>query len=630
MIRRAVSRPVPRKNSRRLPPPRRPVLVAVVALGVVVGAALPGVARAQRCADTDDSGAVTVSDGVRILRAAAGLDGVCPPAACDVDGIGDVSVSDGVNALRAAAELPNACTTPGTIRAVVGRARLSVWGELTKTREGRFRAGSPPDAAAGAAETLTIRSGSENAFPNRTIPFGLQYDLGTPGSEPGAADLIVRARDDTGTILPGFYEIPLSASASTAEIADLTLAPDLASAFTLELGTRHDGVVGPFAAFGELRKSPALNGVLEFRNFLAYGSGKLASLDAIQSAALSPDGRHLYSGTNYGLATFGRDATSGDLTVVEVQDVDGAGAVVVSPDGAHVYTSPGFAETGIRVFGRDAGTGRLTLQGLQASSGTDVGVPVAITHDGRQLFAIGRDDSGAPILFALERNPATGALTATGRGIVVAENFNGVAISPDDATIYVLAGAPPGFGIFIYGRNTETGALRTVDEVPVDVVPTAIAVSPDGHHVYLGGQGDLGVATLFAYERAPSGTLSFLESYTDRTNGIDGLGNVRDLAVDAAGAHVYATTIVGNFAGTVAVFDRDATTGRLQFTQAMLDGVSGVTGLPNPAAIALPADGAHLYVAAEAAPRITTPIAISPPLPVAPELRGGLATFAIH
>src|SRR5262249_39911582 len=58
------------------------------------------------CGDADGNGATTVSDGVQILRAAAGLDSVCTPERCDVDGNGTVGVTDGVQVLRAAVGLP--------------------------------------------------------------------------------------------------------------------------------------------------------------------------------------------------------------------------------------------------------------------------------------------------------------------------------------------------------------------------------------------------------------------------------------------------------------------------------------------------------------------------------------------
>ena len=64
------------------------------------------------CGDADLSGAVTVTDGVQVLRAAADLSSSCTPARCDVDGSGAISVTDGVNVLRAAADLPFTANCP--------------------------------------------------------------------------------------------------------------------------------------------------------------------------------------------------------------------------------------------------------------------------------------------------------------------------------------------------------------------------------------------------------------------------------------------------------------------------------------------------------------------------------------
>lgn len=65
------------------------------------------------CGDADGSGAVSVSDGVNVLRAAAGIADACETgAACDVDGSGAVTVSDGVNVLRAAAGLSTTLSCP--------------------------------------------------------------------------------------------------------------------------------------------------------------------------------------------------------------------------------------------------------------------------------------------------------------------------------------------------------------------------------------------------------------------------------------------------------------------------------------------------------------------------------------
>ena len=89
------------------------VAAAIVAMLVTVSA---GSVAAQTCGDADGSGTITVTDGVRVLRAAAGL-GDCELALCDADGSGTVTVSDGVNVLRAAAGLgdPTGCGGGGGV-----------------------------------------------------------------------------------------------------------------------------------------------------------------------------------------------------------------------------------------------------------------------------------------------------------------------------------------------------------------------------------------------------------------------------------------------------------------------------------------------------------------------------------
>jgi hypothetical protein len=98
-----------------------------ILLVVVLLSATP-TAAADRCGDADDSGTISVTDGVQTLRAAAGLSSSCTPARCDLDDGGSVSVTDGVNVLRAAAGLTVNLACPGAAPActaanVTGDAR---------------------------------------------------------------------------------------------------------------------------------------------------------------------------------------------------------------------------------------------------------------------------------------------------------------------------------------------------------------------------------------------------------------------------------------------------------------------------------------------------------------------------
>ena len=70
------------------------------------------------CGDADGSGTASVSDGVLVLRAAAGLPSPCTNARCDADGDGRIGITDGVQVLRFAAGLPASllCTSDGASR----------------------------------------------------------------------------------------------------------------------------------------------------------------------------------------------------------------------------------------------------------------------------------------------------------------------------------------------------------------------------------------------------------------------------------------------------------------------------------------------------------------------------------
>jgi hypothetical protein len=88
----------------------------VMLLGIVI-VLTAGNARsvsAQTCGDGNDDDAVSVTDGVQALRAAADLSSTCSEG-CDVDASGAVTVTDGVNILRLVAGLsfPNGCVFTG-------------------------------------------------------------------------------------------------------------------------------------------------------------------------------------------------------------------------------------------------------------------------------------------------------------------------------------------------------------------------------------------------------------------------------------------------------------------------------------------------------------------------------------
>ncbi len=143
-------------------------------------------AAADTCGDADGSGAVSVTDGVQTLRAAAGLGSSCTPARCDLDGSGSVSVSDGVNVLRAAAGLTVNLACPGsggpectTATVTVTLAVPQPIGAATLELAYPGSAVTLPGTADAAADRVTILTSTsllENGSPNDRedrVEFGL-------------------------------------------------------------------------------------------------------------------------------------------------------------------------------------------------------------------------------------------------------------------------------------------------------------------------------------------------------------------------------------------------------------------------------------------------------------------------
>lgn len=294
-------------------------------------------------------------------------------------------------------------------------------------------------------------------------------------------------------------------------------------------------------------------------------------LDAVDSVALSPDGRHLYvaASVSSALNVFARDPASGLLSFVEAQ-IDGVGGVagmrsahgaIVSPDGAHVYVA-GYEDDAIAVFARDPSTGALSFveaqrDGVGGVDGLDGTLWMSLSPDGAHLYAAGAADSAVAV-FA--RQPASGALTL----LQVLRNGIG--------------------GVFGLG-----GARVTL-------------VSPDGRHVYVGSGAILVSPTdnaIAAFARDPAtGLLTFIDAYLDGTGGVAGLFGVYEIAFAAGGASLYAASFGAN---AVAVFDRDTASGALAFRQVIFDGPAALGGAH--AVVASP-DDAHVYVGAFAEPAL--------------------------
>lgn len=330
--------------------------------------------------------------------------------------------------------------------------------------------------------------------------------------------------------------------------------------------------------------------------------------------SISPDGGHLYVVGYFGtLTVFARSSVTGELTFIEshtnglngVDGIDGASGAVISTDGNHLYVA-GTDDDAVALFNRDSTTGRLTFvqaffNETNGISGLVGPMKIALSPDGSRLMVSGwYGDS----LVVFSRHTDTGTLTFLQTLTDDTDGVDGLlgafslVVSPDDAHVYVAGEYDNGVGIFAWNS-----ALQQLDFVHMQQDRYAdadglygvvgVTVSPDGRHVYsAAGLWDNSIA-VFGRDSA-TGALTFIESLTDGEDGVDGLFMANAVAVSPDGNHLYAA---GYGDDAVALFDRDSTTGQLNYVQAYKDGNDSIDGLDGALAIAITANGTHVYIA---------------------------------
>jgi len=306
-------------------------------------------------------------------------------------------------------------------------------------------------------------------------------------------------------------------------------------------------------------------------------------------SGMTAAGSEIAAAASFGLAQQAAAATCVSDTgsggsCTDGTELDSPFGVAVSPDGRHVYAAAYLAQA-VVVLATAPG-GELTQVDCVSSDGTggtcDQAGPlwgpedVVVSPDGDHVYVA---DGAADAVITFRRDATSGALTQVGcvsetgapagctdgRGLDLP---NHVALSPDGASLYVSAHDSDGIAVF--DRDLTTGALT---QLP-------------GTQGCITDSGSGGACTI--------------------GRGMDG---AEEAVVSPDGAHVYMTNYYGD---SVAVFARDETTGALTQSAGAEGCVSesGVgctdgTGLDGADGLAISADGAHLYVAADGGDAVT-------------------------
>ena len=229
-------------------------------------------------------------------------------------------------------------------------------------------------------------------------------------------------------------------------------------------------------------------------------------------------------------------------------------------------------------------------------SGLSTPVALAISHDGRHLYAVGRDDN-ALVVFALDS--ASGELSFVD-AYVDGENGlfgllapSGVAVSPDDRHVYVTSQQDDALVVFARDATLDT---LTFAEIEIDGMAGAdgldgasdVAVTPDDELVLVTGFDDDALA-IFRRD-ATSDDLTFVEARKLVEAGVDGIDGASSLAVSSDSAYAF---VAGALDAAIAVFVRDATGDSFAFAEVELGtALGGVTD------VEITGDDANLYAAA--------------------------------
>ncbi len=386
----------------------------------------------------------------------------------------------------------------------------------------------------------------------------------------------------------------------------------LQGAFSIEMPSdgNHVYVTGPDENAVAVFRRNVLTGELTLLQVLEDESGGITNMNYPLALTVSPNGKQVYV-TSFGdnaINVFNRDLATGMLSYAEAQ-VEGVAGVsgllggytpTVSPDGQNVYVC-GSDASALVVFNRDLASGGLTYMttytddsgGIDGLGGTQT---VVVSPDGNYVYVTGGNDDAVAVFSRSE----TGTLSFVSmvqegtNGVSGIANPLGIVMSEDGDNLYVC-----GFGSATLANfNVMPGGTLSVNEVEmasqtgvsgIDGVG-AVAVSPDGNHVYVGGNVDDAIVTF--NRNATSGMLDFVQKIEDGST-TDGLNGINGVMVSPDGKHVYTTSFWDK---AVVLFERDQQTGELTYVERYKDGVSGVDGLNGANSISMDTNGENVYV----------------------------------
>ncbi|MFO0966953.1 MAG: PKD domain-containing protein [Gemmataceae bacterium] len=293
-----------------------------------------------------------------------------------------------------------------------------------------------------------------------------------------------------------------------------------------------------------------------------------------------------------------KDGDAQTVQLAALMNTDDVRTVVTS-DGKHAYSvSPKYGVLSVLPVNADGTLGAATQT---ISLGFTSGASLAVGFLDQWLYVTNPQEDSLLVFSRQTSNqsPDFGKLklqqvvTDGMAGVDGIAGASAIAASSDGTHLYVAG--PGDNAIAVFSRDLLTGAVTYLAKVTrADLLnPNAIVVSNlDPRFLYVTSR-DSNSLLVFAQDRTTGG-LTYVQTVTDGVGGVDGLSDPAALALgsDPLQQNVY---VAGQGDNAIAVFSRDPASGELTFVQLVQNGVNGVIGIDGVTSVAVSADNTMVF-----------------------------------